>query len=284
MRGTRDQGIRMRRFAITVDVEEDLPGIVRHGEAGLDRGMPALMRLLGDMGVKADLFFLASVARSHPDLVNEARKEGHYIGNHGLDHRLLGSRSGRAQRAGIIASTRILEEVSGARPRMFRAPNFSANRTTFRVLHDAGYRVDSSVLPGRHLRRFGFLPVYDHRRSPPGPHVVSDNGRGPVGALLEVPVTANPLRPGAPLGAGAVHFFGVTAMLDALNQVSSSDIVFLVHPWELVDLGAHYPFVPEGYIRSSADGATKLGQFLDRVRTRFRLTNLQELASGYELA
>lgn len=276
------KGIPMKRFFITVDVEEDLPGIIPRGQLGLEQGMRDLMRVFSGREIKADFFFLASVVRSHPDLVREVQSGGHRVGNHGLNHRLLCSQPARAQRAAIRESTRVIEEVSGDRPRMFRAPNFSVDQTTLEILEEADYRVDSSVLPGRALRRFGFLPIYDHRASTVTPHLIhggsSDRTRQP---MLELPVTPNPLRPGAPFGLGAVHYYGVTAMIDALDRVPTPDIVFLIHPWELVDLGRYYPSLPEGYVRSSANGAEKLGEFMDYVRTRFHLAGVLSYALEY---
>src|SRR5207253_3235542 len=105
-----------------------------------------------------------------PDLVREVRRRGHSIGNHGLNHSLLCAKPPAVQKREIAESTKALKEVVGVAPAMFRAPGFSVNQATLSLLDEGGYLIDSSVLPGRVARRFGFICVYDHRGAPEAPY------------------------------------------------------------------------------------------------------------------
>jgi len=254
----------MTRFCVTVDIEEDLPGLVPDGFFGVDRGLPRLLELLNELDITADFFFLSSVARARPYLVREIAQTGHGIGNHGLDHEFLCAKPLARQESDIVESTRVLESIVGDRPLMFRAPGFSASSTTLGILNRLGYLIDSSVLPGRIVRRLRVFKVYDHRGSPQRPHwAVMRVGIDCSTNLFEIPVTPNPVRPGAPLGLGAVNTYGAPRLLTALLQSDLNPIVFLLHPWELVDLGELYPQIPNGYASACSSDLSALRAFLE---------------------
>jgi peptidoglycan/xylan/chitin deacetylase (PgdA/CDA1 family) len=253
----------MRHFCLSVDVEQDLPGILPRGTKGIEQGLPALLRLLQDLGLHADFFFLGSVVQAHPDAVHDVVRRGHGIGNHGLDHDYLCAKSPERQRYDIAASTRILADAAGTRPPSFRAPNFSADHVTLDLLDQAGYVVDSSILPGRHARH-RFRTIFDHRGAATRPHHprIGDENSRPM-RLLEIPVTGNPLRPGAPLGLGAVNMYGPEKLSEVARSLMIPVVVFLIHPWELVDLASAYEQVPAGYARACSSSLQPLRKFLE---------------------
>src|SRR5438552_709034 len=141
-------------ICLSVDVEEDLPGILPPTTYGLEVGLPKLLQVLEQAHLRADFFFLASIVRTNPSLVRHIANLGHGIGNHGFDHHFLCAKPLKDQHHEIRTSTRILECTVSHEPRMFRAAGFSANPVTLRILEDEGYVVDSSILPGRITRRF----------------------------------------------------------------------------------------------------------------------------------
>jgi hypothetical protein len=265
----------MTYFSVSVDVEEDLPGILPYGVRGIEEGLPALLDILDDLHLRADFFFLASVAREYPDLVREVASKGHAVGNHGLDHGLLCQKPIEVQRKDIRVSTRALTDLAGVRPVMFRAPNFSVDDFTLAILEDEGYLIDSSVLPGRLLRRV-FRNLYDHRRAPSRPYHPRLRTSDTRGRLLEIPVTANPLRPGAPLGQGALNVNGPTKLLEIVRSLSVGVFVFLIHPWELVDLALWYPSLPSGYSDACSRDLEPLRDFLTEAKAAFPFITLGE--------
>jgi len=251
---------------LSVDVEEDLPGILPPSTHGVEIGLPNLLQVLEETHLQADFFFLASIVRTNPGLVRQIAKLGHGIGNHGLDHQFLCGKPFADQQREVQTSTQILERIVSPELRMFRAAGFSANQATLRILEGEGYLVDSSILPGRIKRRFRLFPVYDHRGARKEPHFPVTSEEAVERRLLEVPVTENPLLPGAPLGLGAVNAFGPAAILDALRATDLRTIVFLVHPWELVDLKAFCPKLPASYARACSPDIRKIRDFLRAAR------------------
>ena len=266
----------MTHFCLSVDVEEDLPGILPRGVRGLEEGLPELFKILDEVRLRADFFFLASVARDYPDLVRKVVRQGHGLGNHGLDHNQLCQKPIDRQREDVRRSTRILTDAGGVPPKMFRAPNFSVDSATLALLEEEGYAVDSSVLPGRILRS-GFRIVYDHRGAPTRPYYPGGNLKMP-GLLMEIPVTPNPRRPGAPLGQGALNSFGPGYLLETAKNVDSEVFVFLVHPWELIDLASYYPSLPSGYSDFCTSDCGALRSFLTDVSKVFSATTLNTFA------
>jgi len=265
----------MTHFCVSVDVEEDLPGTLAHSEQGIDEGLPALLHLLAEVQIRADFFFLSSVVQDHPDLVRDVIRGGHGIGNHGFDHSLLCRKSIEQQRKEIESSTRILQDATGSSPVIFRAPNFSVDESTLGLLAEAGYLVDSSILPGRFLRRF-FRTIYDHRAAPQRPYQIRFQRTDEQSSLLEVPVTPNPQRPGAPLGQGALNAYGPRRLLELGRALSPEVFVYLVHPWELVDIGSSHPDLPPGYANVCSSDLGRLREFLSEVSKTFAITTLAD--------
>jgi len=271
-----------KRICISVDAEEDLPGFVPRGTRGIDIGLPGLLRLLDEAEVRADFFFLSEIVKAYPDLVRGLADAGHGVGNHGLNHDFLCAKSPQVQKQEILESTRILEDVAPQATRMFRAAGFSADAVTLRTLEGLGYVIDSSILPGRFARRFRILPVYDHRGARREPHFPNPSGARSSGArLLEIPVTENPLRPGAPLGLGALNVYGTEAVVTTLKEMDARTIVFLVHPWELIDIKSYYPRVPEGYARACSPDLTAFREFLSAVRPIATFSTLLAVWRGF---
>ncbi|MGH7622831.1 MAG: polysaccharide deacetylase family protein [Gemmatimonadaceae bacterium] len=84
---------------------------------------PPILEALAARKVKATFFVLGRHAEKWPELVARVAGEGHSIGNHGYYHRKLHFKSPRYVRADLELGTRAIEQASGVRPRLFRAPH-----------------------------------------------------------------------------------------------------------------------------------------------------------------
>jgi len=125
------------------------------------------------------------------------------------------------------------------------------------LLDQLGYRSDSSVLPGRHVRRWKVLPLLDHRDAPTDPYHpdLRSPCREGASAILEVPITPNPFAAGSPLGLGFLHYSGTEAVLQAISRVHSRYVVFLAHSWEMVSWQDSDLVAP--WVRRSSASSTK---------------------------
>lgn len=83
---------------------------------------PALLDLLDHFGARASFFCIGTQARRHPALLREIVARGHTVENHTETHPHHFSLMGpRAIEREVLAAQQTLAEISGRRPRFFRA-------------------------------------------------------------------------------------------------------------------------------------------------------------------
>ena len=84
---------------------------------------PAVLDLLDAHGARATFFCIARHAQAHPQLCREIVRRGHSVQNHSHQHRhnfsLLGMRGFARE---IEKAQDVLSQITGERPRFFRAP------------------------------------------------------------------------------------------------------------------------------------------------------------------
>jgi peptidoglycan/xylan/chitin deacetylase (PgdA/CDA1 family) len=81
-----------------------------------------ILDVLRRSGARATFFVLGLRAQEAPDVVRRAAREGHEIGNHSWDHAALPLRSPSAMRVTIRRTSDVVQDITGTRPRVFRAP------------------------------------------------------------------------------------------------------------------------------------------------------------------
>jgi peptidoglycan/xylan/chitin deacetylase (PgdA/CDA1 family) len=148
---------------ITNDVETT--SILNHklrdktGEYVLNQGMPRLLDLYDRYGVKATFFFTGHIAKLYPEVVKMAYARGHEVGSHGLTHEVSKAfdvLSPEEQLSHLKQSKQILENIIGEEVVSFRAPAARVDKGFPAILHEAGFKVDSSVSSQRLDMMFSF--------------------------------------------------------------------------------------------------------------------------------
>jgi peptidoglycan-N-acetylglucosamine deacetylase len=81
-----------------------------------------ILDVLRAFEARATFFVLGARAERAPAVVKRAAREGHELGNHTWDHAALPLRSPAAIRTTIRRTSDLVENLTGARPRVFRAP------------------------------------------------------------------------------------------------------------------------------------------------------------------
>jgi len=98
---------------------------------------PAVLDLLDAAGARATFFCIAAHAEAHPQLCREIVRRGHSVQNHSHRHShtfsLLGSRGFARE---IERAQDALAQITGQRPRFFRAPAGLRNPFLAPVLHE----------------------------------------------------------------------------------------------------------------------------------------------------
>ncbi len=104
---------------------------------------PQILDLLDAHGRKAVFFVIGEKVRLHPGLAREIIRRGHELGNHTFTHpagSFWGAGSVRTRRE-IAECSRAIEEVTGIKPRWFRAPVGHRNWFTHPVCRELGLEV-----------------------------------------------------------------------------------------------------------------------------------------------
>lgn len=105
---------------------------------------PAVLDLLDELQVQATFFCIGDHVQRHPALAREIVRRGHALGNHSQHHRHHFSLMGPAQlRREISSAQTTLEDITGVRPRFFRAPAGLRNIFLDPVLHELGLQLAS---------------------------------------------------------------------------------------------------------------------------------------------
>lgn len=254
---------------------------------GIENAIPLFIESLKSLEIKADFFVTGDICQKYPDIIHKILDDGHTLGCHGLDHTMdyYCMHSYSKQYKDIAEATALIENTVGIRPRIFRTPNFSVDGNTIKSLEELGYKIDSSVLPGRVVKRWRVLPLLNFSKAPrtayhPSHQDVSKKGNSSV---LEIPLTENPKYPGGPIGMGFLNLHGITDTLSIIERVTSPYVVFLIHPWELVNLGDYYPNLRDWIKKSCKNDLESLSKFLKILNDKFTYSSIIQEAHLSEI-
>lgn len=94
------------------------------------RWTPQILDVLARKGVPATFFDVGAAVEAHPDLVRAQVEGGHSVGNHTYGHPNLTALPGWRQRYELWRGSAAVEQATGYRPRLFRAPYGEGASTT----------------------------------------------------------------------------------------------------------------------------------------------------------
>ncbi len=189
-----------------------------------------ILDLLDRHSAKATFFFLGWIAERMPELVRDVASAGHEIGSHGYDHKLLGELGPDGFREDLRRTRKILEELTGSRPELFRACTWSIAADTLwalPILHAEGIRVDSSIFPVSH-------PDYGLRSAPTRPYRIQLDGGAEFREFP--PLTLQLLGKRIPVGGGGyLRLFPLWFITKAIEQSAREGLpaCLYLHPWEV---------------------------------------------------
>ena len=151
----------------------------------------ALLALFKKHACRATFFVLGEVAEFYPQLIEEIVAHGHELACHGWHHvdmTVLGPSEFARQ---LDRAARRLEQISGSRPRGYRAPNLVYEPWATRILENHGFSYDSTVCVSRPVggkyRGWAHAPLHPYRPS------YNDVARPGGAVLVEVPLPPFPV-------------------------------------------------------------------------------------------
>ncbi len=118
-------------------------------------GMTGLLNFLDNTEIKATLFTVASNVNDHDkvSLLKEAANKGHEIASHSLTHPNLKDLSLAEKRKEIFKSKELLEDTFNIPVKGFRAPHYSIDKSSLKLLNESGYEYDTSIFPTKEFAK-----------------------------------------------------------------------------------------------------------------------------------
>lgn len=129
-------------------------------EVRIYENMDRILRILEETNTTATFFVIGWIAKTYPDIVKRIA-EKFEIGSHTMNHQLVWQQSKDEFKEDVSTSIKTLEELTGKKIEVFRAPGFSIRESegwAFEILYELGITTDCSVFPAHHAH--GGMPAY----------------------------------------------------------------------------------------------------------------------------
>ena len=232
--------------------------------------VPPLQTEMGANGErpKATFFVLAWLAERLPHLVREIQARGHEVASHGFYHELCPQLSPVELARDLSESKKMLEDLLGIPVLGYRAPSFSIDEKSLKIIEDCGYHYDSSFNSFGMHGRYGHVDLSQKDRK----GVALEVSRN----FFEIPISNLKLWGNVvPLGGGgyfrlipySVYKKGVRSILEKENTY-----VFYMHPWEID---------PEQPRVRQASASCRFRHYVNLKKTHAKLTALLETFSAF---
>lgn len=105
------------------------------------RQTDAILRILDAEGVPATFFVIGKQVKAHPDIVRQAVRAGHAIGNHTYHHVNLTATDAEHLASEIVGTSRAVVSAAGVAPRWLRPPGGAIDAVAYREASRQGLRV-----------------------------------------------------------------------------------------------------------------------------------------------
>ena len=144
--------------AITFDVDTDSILHLEHRRRGLDMlstmswlkydeiAVPRILDMFREFGLKQTFFYPAWCMKKAPHLVEMILEDGHEIAAHGYIHEDPNKQSPNDERRWLERQIEVIREMTGQRPRGWRAPLYNASRSSPELLIEEGMSYDASLM------------------------------------------------------------------------------------------------------------------------------------------
>ena len=121
-------------------------GRLSQGQYGNRQGVPRILQILSQHGVKASFFVPAVTAMLYPEEQRRVVAEGHEVGIHGWIHERNSELPYSNERELQFRSAEVLETITGTRPVGIRTPSWDFSPNTLAITREMGLAYDSSLM------------------------------------------------------------------------------------------------------------------------------------------
>jgi peptidoglycan-N-acetylglucosamine deacetylase len=129
---------------------------------------PQILEIFSEARGKATFFMIGEQMKNHPEVVRQVAELGHEIGNHTFTHPKLSQLSLEDCIEEIDQTEKLIEEMTGRKPVIFRPPYLDYNQDNVTMLQQKGYSM------------IGALNLEAHDWEQPGVEHILDKSRDVV--------------------------------------------------------------------------------------------------------
>jgi len=179
--------------------------------------------------LRATFFVLGWLAEKLPNLVREIQSRGHEVASHGYNHKLCTKESHEGLSSDLLKSKKLLEDITGRQIYGYRAPSFSIDNDSFKIIEDCGYTYDSSFNSFGMHGRYGHVNLSSRKKAGIA-YTISDT-------LYEIPISnlviGKIILPWG--GGGYFRLVPYPAFRYGVRSILTHDgaYMFYMHPWEI---------------------------------------------------
>ena len=127
--------------------------VMSHQAYGPRTGVPRLLRVLDQQGIRATFFIPGYSAERWPEAVRSIRDAGHEIAHHGFLHEGSRGTDPETEERRLVRGFEALQSVAGVRPIGYRAPNWEVSYALPAILARNGIRYNSGLMDADHPYR-----------------------------------------------------------------------------------------------------------------------------------
>lgn len=120
--------------------------LISTGVYGPEVGVPRLVEMLEQFGLKATFFIPGFTAELHPEMIELLMTNGHEIGHHGYLHERPDTLSDEQEEAVLVRGLEALQRLTGKRPVGYRSPAWELKPTSPALLKRYGFLYDTSLM------------------------------------------------------------------------------------------------------------------------------------------
>jgi peptidoglycan/xylan/chitin deacetylase (PgdA/CDA1 family) len=113
---------------------------------GIARGLPRVLALLAEHGIRGTFYVPGYTADRYPDDVSAIVEGGHEVAHHGYFHLPPTGLDPAGQREELERGKAALEKLTGRAPKGYRSPSWDVTEETFSLLGELGFEYDSSCM------------------------------------------------------------------------------------------------------------------------------------------
>ncbi len=131
--------------SLWIQRRQTTPAPISRGEFGAV-AVPRILKLLAKRNIPATFYVPGHTIETYPDVCRAIAEAGHEMALHGYAHELNAMLSEDEERQILLRSMKLIEDLTGAPPRGYRAPSGDVTEQTLQLLIEHGLTYDSSLM------------------------------------------------------------------------------------------------------------------------------------------